>query len=53
MTDTHRDDRADVEERLPREPAIDPELWTPAGYNPRHDGEGWWQWKFREFTGRP
>lgn len=55
MTDTdHRDHRGDPEERLPyEEPVIDPPLWTPAGYNPRHDGENWWHWKLGEFTDRP
>lgn len=53
MTDiTHRDRSDDTAQRLPYEPVIDRQLWTPEAYNPRHGGEGWLHWKVREFFGR-
>lgn len=54
MTDTtQREQDEGAREPEPYEPVINPRLFRPAGYNPRHDGEGWWHWKYREFFALP
>lgn len=54
MTDTTQ--RQQQEDARPPElskPVVNSKLFRPAGYNPRHPGESWLHWKFREAFARP